>query len=174
MGRQVQLLYSRKSIVMALHLAGLRGMLSRWEKHWTVTELRLGFMLTLTPCYKFRLLVLRFIPGFSSRFCISKLWLAFKFGIGFIFRVKLWLRMRIFSFKTAELYQSWRKNLKSKYFCQMIEDAKGDSCEMWRAIKQVLPGTKKSTVSSIFGNGKWHTENPVSYTHLTLPTSDLV
>ena len=67
--------------------------------------------------------------------------------------------MRIFSFKTAELYQSWRKNLKSKYFCQMIEDAKGDSCEMWRAIKQVLSGTKKSTVSSIFENGKWHTEN---------------
>ena len=29
---------------------------------------------------------------------------------------------------------------------------------MWRAIKQVLPGTKKSTVSSIFENGKWHTE----------------
>ena len=28
---------------------------------------------------------------------------------------------------------------------------------MWRAIKQVLPGTKKSTVSSIFENGKWHT-----------------
>ena len=51
------------------------------------------------------------------------------------------------------------KNLKSKYFCQMIEDAKGDSCEMWRAIKQVLPGTKQSTVSSIFENGKWHTEN---------------
>ena len=51
------------------------------------------------------------------------------------------------------------KNLKSKYFCQMIEDAKGDSCEMWRAIKHVLPGTKKSTVSSIFENGKWHTEN---------------
>ena len=46
------------------------------------------------------------------------------------------------------------KNLKSKYFCQMIEDAKGDSCEMWRAIKQVLPGAKKSTVSSIFENGK--------------------
>ena len=30
---------------------------------------------------------------------------------------------------------------------------------MWRAIKQVLPGTKKSTFSSIFENGKWHTEN---------------
>ena len=29
---------------------------------------------------------------------------------------------------------------------------------MWGAIKQVLPGTKKSTVSSIFENGKWHTE----------------
>ena len=41
----------------------------------------------------------------------------------------------------------------------MIEDTKGDSCEMWRAIKQALPGTKKSTVSSIFKNGKWHTEN---------------
>ena len=48
------------------------------------------------------------------------------------------------------------KNLKSKYFCQMIEDAKGDSCEMWCAIKQVLPGTKQSTVSSLFENGKWH------------------
>ena len=30
---------------------------------------------------------------------------------------------------------------------------------MWRAIKQVLPGTKKSTVFSIFENGKEHTEN---------------
>ena len=42
------------------------------------------------------------------------------------------------------------KNLKSKYFSRMIEDAKGDSCEMWRAIKQVLPGAKKLTVFSIF------------------------
>ena len=41
----------------------------------------------------------------------------------------------------------------------MIEDAKGDSFVMWRAIKQVLPGAKKSTVFSIFENGKWHTEN---------------
>ena len=41
----------------------------------------------------------------------------------------------------------------------MIEDAKGDSCVMWRAIKQVLPDTKQSTVSSIFENVKWHTEN---------------
>ena len=30
---------------------------------------------------------------------------------------------------------------------------------MWRAIKQVLAGTKKSTVFSIFENGKEHTEN---------------
>ena len=30
---------------------------------------------------------------------------------------------------------------------------------MWRAIKEVLPGTKKSTFSSIFENGKEHTEN---------------
>ena len=45
------------------------------------------------------------------------------------------------------------KNLKSKYFCQMTEEGKGDSCGMWRAIKQVLPGTKKSTVSSIFEGG---------------------
>ena len=28
---------------------------------------------------------------------------------------------------------------------------------LWK--KQVLPDTKKSTVSSIFENGKWHTEN---------------
>ena len=28
----------------------------------------------------------------------------------------------------------------------MVEDAKGVSCETWRAIKQVLPGDKKSTV----------------------------
>ena len=41
----------------------------------------------------------------------------------------------------------------------MIEDAKGDFCEMWLAIKQLLPGAKKSTVFSIFENGKWHTEN---------------
>ena len=37
----------------------------------------------------------------------------------------------------------------------MIEDAKGDSCEM----RTGTPGTKKSTVSSIFENGKWHIEN---------------
>ena len=30
---------------------------------------------------------------------------------------------------------------------------------MWRAIKQILPGTKKSTVSSVFENGTCHTEN---------------
>ena len=30
---------------------------------------------------------------------------------------------------------------------------------MWRAIKQVLPDDKKSTVFSIFEKGKWHTEN---------------
>ena len=57
-------------------------------------------------------------------------------------------------------YTNHEKNLKSKYFCQMIEDAKGDSCEMWRSMKQVLPGSNTSTVSSIFENGKWHTENP--------------
>ena len=45
------------------------------------------------------------------------------------------------------------KNLKPKYFCQMIEDDKDDSCEMWGAIEQVLPGTKKLTVYSIFR--KW-------------------
>ena len=51
------------------------------------------------------------------------------------------------------------RNLKSKYFCQMIEDAKGNGSEMWRAIKQVLPDAKKSIVFSIFEKGKWHTEN---------------
>ena len=51
------------------------------------------------------------------------------------------------------------KNLKSKYFCQMIEDPKGDGSEMWRAIKQVLPHAKKTSVFSIFEKGKWHTEN---------------
>ena len=41
----------------------------------------------------------------------------------------------------------------------MIEDTKGDGSEMWRAIKQVLPDAKKSSVFSIFEKGKWHTEN---------------
>ena len=58
--------------------------------------------------------------------------------------------------KSSSYTNHEEKNLKSKYFCQMIEDAKGDSCEMWRAIKQILPGTKQSTVSSLFENGKWH------------------
>ena len=37
----------------------------------------------------------------------------------------------------------------------MIEDTKGDSCEIWRTIKQVLPGTKKSLFlqSSKMGSG---------------------
>ena len=34
------------------------------------------------------------------------------------------------------------KNLRSKYFCWMVEDAKGVSYETWRATKQVLPGDK--------------------------------
>ena len=51
------------------------------------------------------------------------------------------------------------KNLKSKYFCRMIEDAKCNCSEMWQAIKQVLPDATKSTLFSIFEKGKWHNES---------------
>ena len=41
------------------------------------------------------------------------------------------------------------RNLKSKYFCQMIEDAKNDGSEMWRALKQVFPDARKQCSPSL-------------------------
>ena len=51
------------------------------------------------------------------------------------------------------------RNLKSKYFCKLVEEAKNDGGEMWKAIKNALPNPKKSAVFSIFDNGKVYTDS---------------
>ncbi len=63
-------------------------------------------------------------------------------------------------YKKLRNYSNWEeKNLKSKYFCNLIEESKNDGGKMWKAIKNVLPSSKKSAVSSIFDNGKVFTDS---------------
>ena len=40
------------------------------------------------------------------------------------------------------------KRLKSEYFCNLINDSKGDSGKMWKSLKQVIPDSK-STVKDV-------------------------
>ena len=40
------------------------------------------------------------------------------------------------------------KRLKSEYFCNLINDSKGDSAKMWKSLKQVNPDSK-STVKEV-------------------------
>ena len=40
------------------------------------------------------------------------------------------------------------KRLKSEYFCNLINDSKGDSAKMWKSLKQVIPDSK-STVKEV-------------------------
>ena len=49
------------------------------------------------------------------------------------------------------------RNLKSKYFCKLIEDSKYDGSKMWKAIKETLP-SKTSGISMIEDDGKVHQE----------------
>ena len=52
--------------------------------------------------------------------------------------------------KLRNLSNREEKNLKSKYYCQLIEDCKDDGSKMWRAIKEVLPNEKGSVIFSVF------------------------
>ena len=49
------------------------------------------------------------------------------------------------------------KRLKSYYYCRLIEDARGDSSRMWKAIKETLP-SKHNEINAIFANGKLQTD----------------
>ena len=49
------------------------------------------------------------------------------------------------------------KRLKSDYYCRLIEDAKGDSSWMWKAIKETLP-SKHNEINAIFADGKLQTD----------------
>ena len=60
--------------------------------------------------------------------------------------------------KLRNLSSREEKNLKSKYYCQLIEDAKDDGSKMWRAIKEVLPSKKGSAIFSVFEKGRLHTD----------------
>ena len=48
------------------------------------------------------------------------------------------------------------KKLKSEYYCRLIEDAKGDSSKMWKAIKETLP-SNHNEINAIFADGKLQT-----------------
>ena len=63
-------------------------------------------------------------------------------------------------YKKLRNYSNWEeKSLKSRYFCNLIEDAKNDGGKMWKAIKNVLPNPMKCTVFSIFDSGKIFTDS---------------
>jgi len=49
------------------------------------------------------------------------------------------------------------RRLKSEYYCLLIEDAKGDSCRMWKAIKETLP-SNRCEINAIFSDGKLQTD----------------
>ena len=51
--------------------------------------------------------------------------------------------------KLRNLANREEKNLKSKYYCQLIEGCKDDGSKMWRAIKEVLPSEKGSVIFSV-------------------------
>ena len=49
------------------------------------------------------------------------------------------------------------RRLKSEYYCRLIEDAKGESCRMWKAIKETLP-SNRCEINAIFSDGKLQTD----------------
>ncbi|XP_028413644.1 uncharacterized protein LOC114536497 [Dendronephthya gigantea] len=60
--------------------------------------------------------------------------------------------------KLQNLSNREEKNLKLKYYCQLIEDAKEDGSRMWRVIKKILPSNKGSAVFSVFVEERLHTD----------------
>ena len=59
--------------------------------------------------------------------------------------------------KLRNCANSEEKKLKSKYYCRLIEDAKGDSSKMWKAIKETLP-SNHNEINAVFGHGKLQTD----------------
>ena len=63
-------------------------------------------------------------------------------------------------YKKLQNYYNWEeKNFKSKYYCNLIEDAKNEGVRMWRATKDLLTKRKKAAVFAIFENGKHFTDS---------------
>jgi len=54
------------------------------------------------------------------------------------------------------------KSSKSKYYCELIEESKGDSTKIWRAINAVSRNRKSSTPQCIVSNGVQHTDPSAS------------
>ena len=50
------------------------------------------------------------------------------------------------------------KSSKSKYCCELIEQSKGDSTKIWKAINEVSCNSKCSTPQCIVSNGVHHTD----------------
>ena len=50
-----------------------------------------------------------------------------------------------------------KKKLKSENYCRLIEDAKGDSFKMWKAIKETLP-SNHNEINAVFSHGKLQTD----------------
>ena len=60
--------------------------------------------------------------------------------------------------KTRKSVNGENKSSKSKYYCELIEERKGDSTEIWRAINAVSRNPKSSTPECIVSNGVQHTD----------------
>ena len=59
--------------------------------------------------------------------------------------------------KLRNCANSEEKKLKSEYYCRLIEDAKGDSSKMWKAIKETLP-SNHNDINVVFSHGKFQTD----------------
>ena len=62
---------------------------------------------------------------------------------------------------TRQLRKSVNREIqssKSKYYCELIEERKGDSTKIWRAINEVSRNPKSSTPQCIISNDVQHTD----------------
>ena len=59
--------------------------------------------------------------------------------------------------KLRNCANSEEKKLKSEYYCRLIEDAKGDTFKMWKAIKETLP-SNHNEINAVFSHAKLQTD----------------
>ena len=59
--------------------------------------------------------------------------------------------------KLRNCANSEEKKLKLQYYCRLIEDAKGDSSRIWKAIKETLP-SNHNEINAVFSHGKLKTD----------------
>ena len=59
--------------------------------------------------------------------------------------------------KLRNCANSEEKKLKSEYYCRLIENAKGDSSKMRKAIKETLP-SNHNEINAVFSDGKLQTD----------------